>query len=98
MSAQTSEDQEAIQQPDVAKDPGQVGRMSRVQKYTAGSIEENIDSVIVFKCSDRILKWVTPKHRRVCGRICRTTQIEVRVLLESDTCTVLVTAEIPKNL
>jgi hypothetical protein len=42
----TSEDQGAIQQPDVAEDPGFV---FGIKKHTAWPIEEDIDSVIVFK-------------------------------------------------
>ena len=68
-----------------------------MKKYTGWPIEENIDSVIVFEyvC---VLKWVAPKQRRVRALIRGATQIEVRVLLESDTRIVLVTAEVPKNL
>ena len=91
--AQTSEDQGAIQRPDVAKDPGFVFVS---KKHTAGPIEENIDSVIVFKRSAWVLKRVALKRRRICTLVCRATQVKVRVLLEGDTCTVLVTAEVPK--
>ena len=45
---QTSEDQEAIQRPDIAKGPGFV---FGIKKHTPWPIEENIDGVIVFKCS-----------------------------------------------
>jgi len=93
--AQTSEDQGAIQQPDVTKDSEFV---FGIKKYVARPIKENIDSVIVFKCSTWVLKWVALKHRRICALICRATQIEVRILFESDTCTALVPAKIPKNL
>jgi hypothetical protein len=41
-----SEDQGAIQQPDVAEDPGFV---FGIKKHTAWPIEEDIDGVIVFK-------------------------------------------------
>jgi len=77
--AQTSEDQAAIQRPDVAKDPGSV---FGIKKHTARLIEENIDGVVVFKCSAWVLKWVALKRRCKCALICRATQIEVRVLLE----------------
>ena len=66
--------------------------------YTARAIEENINSVIMFKCSNRVLKWVAPKHRCVCVLICRATGIEVWILLEGNTRRVLVTAKVPKNL
>jgi len=42
----TSEDQRAIQQPDIAKD---LRFLSGFKKYTAGPIKEDIDSIIVFK-------------------------------------------------
>jgi hypothetical protein len=93
--AQTSEDQGAIQQPNVAKTPGFEGGM---KKYMTWLIEENIDRIIVFKCSACILKWVAPKHRRICALICWAAQIEVRVLLEGDTGMARVTAKVPKNL
>ncbi len=92
--AQTSEDQGAIQRPHVAKDPGFVFGS---KKHTAGPIEENKDSAIVFKCSTWVLKWAAPKLGRICALICRATHIEVRVLFEGDTCTALVPAEVPKN-
>ena len=93
--AQTSEDQDAIQRPDITKDPEFV---FGIKKHTARPIEENIDGVVVFKCSTWVLKWVALKHGRICALIRRATQIEVRVLLEGDTCTVLVTAKVPKDL
>src|SRR6266702_41636 len=93
--AQTSKDQESIQRPDVAKNPGFV---VNIKKHTAWPIDENINSVVVFKCSAWVLKWAAPKLRRIYALICRATQIEMRVLLEGDTCTVLVTAKVPKNL
>jgi hypothetical protein len=68
-----------------------------MKKYTGWPIEQNIDCVIVFKYAC-VLKWVAPKHRRVCAFIRGATQIKVRVLLEGDTWMVLVTAEVPKNL
>ena len=91
----TSEDQGTIQQPDVAKDPGLLFGM---KKYSGWPIEENIDGVIMFKCSNCVLKRVAPKHGRVHALICRATQIEVRVLIQGNTRRVLVTAEVPKNL
>jgi len=73
--------------------------MFDIKKHTTWPIEENIDSVIVFKCSARVLKRVAPKLRRIYTLICRATQIEVRVLLEGDTCMALVvTAKVPKYL
>ena len=93
--AQTSEDQGVIQQPDVAKDPEFV---FGVQKDTAWPIEENIECVIMFKCTASVSQWVALKHGRVCALIFRATQIKVRVLLEGDTCSVLVAAKVPKNL
>ena len=68
-----------------------------MKKDTEWPIEEDIDGVIVFKCAC-ILKWVAPKNRCICALVCRATQVEVRVLFESDTRTVLVTVEVPKNL
>ena len=90
----TSEYQRAIQQPDVAKDPRFV---FGIEKHTAWAIEEDIDSIVVLKRSTGVLKWVAPKHRCICTFICRAAQIEMRVLLEGDTCTVPVTAKIPKK-
>ena len=72
--------------------------MFDMKKYTGWPIEENIDSVIVFKNSGCVLKWMALKHRCIYALICRASQIEVRVLLERDTSTVLVTAKVPKNL
>lgn len=68
-----------------------------MKKNTRWPIDENIDSVIMFKYSACIPKWVTPKRGRVCALIRRATQIKVRVLFKGDTCIVLVTAKVPKN-
>jgi hypothetical protein len=51
----------------------------------------------MFKCHACILKWVALKRRRKCALISREMQIEVGVLLEGDTCTTLVTIEVPKD-
>jgi hypothetical protein len=59
----TSEDQDAIQRPDITKDP-EIG--SDIKKYTARPIEENKDGAVVFKCYAWALKWMALK----CGRIC----------------------------
>lgn len=72
--------------------------MFDLKKHTAGPIEENMNSVVVFKCSAHILKWMVLKLRRICALVCRKTQIEVRVLLKGDASMVLVTAKIPKDL
>ena len=72
--------------------------MFGMKKYTGWPIEDNIDSVVEFKCSSCVLKWAAPKYRRVHALICRETPIEVRVLLEGNTRRVLVTAKVPKNL
>ena len=72
--------------------------MFGMKKYTGWPIEENIESVIVFKSSTRVSKWMALKHGCIYALICRASQIEVRVLLESDTCMALVTAKVPKNL
>ena len=69
-----------------------------MKKDTGGSVEENIESVVVFKYSTRVLNWVAPEQGRKCALICGTPRIEVRILFESDMCTALVTAEVPKNL
>ena len=69
-----------------------------MKKDTAGSVEENIEGVVVFKYSTSVLNWVALKRRRECALICGTPQIEVRVLFERDLCTVPITAEVPKNL
>ena len=69
-----------------------------MKKHTAGPIEEKIDSVIVFKCSACVLKWVPLKRWRKYSLICRAPQIEVRVLFEGDTGLVPVTVKVPKNL
>lgn len=92
--ARTSEDQDAIQRPDIAKDSEIAFDF---KKYTARTIDENIDSAVVFKCHTCILKWVALKHRCICALISREMQIEVGVLLEGDTCTALVTIEVPKD-
>ena len=68
-----------------------------MKKHTARPIEENINGVVVLEGSNRVLKWVALKHRRIRGLICRESQIEVRVLLERDTCTIFVTAKVPKD-
>ena len=69
-----------------------------MKKDTGGSVEENIESVVVFKCSTSVLNWVALKRGCKCALICRARQIEVRVLFERDVCMILVTAEVPKNL
>jgi hypothetical protein len=89
-----SKDQEAIQRPDIAKDPEFV---FGIEEHTARPIEDNIDSVVVFECFAWDLKWVALKHRRVGALICRERQIEVGVLLERDTCAGLVTVKVPKD-
>jgi hypothetical protein len=94
-SAQTSEDQRIVQQPDVAKGPGFALCMNEDTRWP---IKENIDRVIMLECSACVLKRVALKRGHICALFCRATQIEMRVLLEGDTCTVIVTAEVPKNL
>ena len=69
-----------------------------MKKDTGGSVEENIESVIVFKRSKCVLNWVALKRGCKCSLICRAAQIEVRVFFERDVSTVIVTAEVPKNL
>ena len=91
----TSEDQRTIQRPDVAKNPGFV---FGIEKHSTWPIEKDIDSIIVFKCTTGVLKWVAPKHGRICTLICRETQIKMRVLLECDTRRIPVTTKVPKNL
>ena len=49
------------------------------KKHTARPIEENMDSIVVFKRSAFILKWMVLKLRRICALVFRETQIEVRV-------------------
>ena len=68
------------------------------EKHTARPIDENVDSVMglqyaqVSKC-----QWVVLECGRECALNCRETGIEVRVVFEGDTCTILVTAEVPQN-
>ena len=69
-----------------------------MKKYTGRPIEENIDSVVVFKYSACVLKWMSLKYGRVCALIRGATKIEVRILLKGDSCMVRVTAEVPKDL
>lgn len=57
-----------------------------------------MNSVVVFKSSTYILKWMVLKLRRICALVFRETQIEVRVLLKGNASTVIVTAKIPKDL
>ena len=68
-----------------------------MKKDTGGSVEENIESVVVFECSTCVLNWVALERGCKCALICRAPQIEVRVLFERDVCMILVTAEVPKN-
>ncbi len=72
--------------------------MSGFKKYTAWPIEEDVDSIIAFKCAIGVLKWAALKCRCMWGLVCGATQIKVRVMLDGDTCTVLVTAKVPENL
>ena len=92
--ARTSEDQGAIQRPHFAKN---TEIAFGIKKLIAGHIEENIDGVVVFRCSGWALKWVTLKHRCMRTLIRRAMQIEVRVLLEGDTCRALVRTKVPKG-
>ena len=69
-----------------------------MKKDTAGSVEDNKEGVVVFKCSTCVLNWVSLKRRRKCDLIRGAPQIEVRILPERDACTISVTAEVPKNL
>jgi hypothetical protein len=64
----TSEDQDAIQRPDITKDPETV---SDIKKPTAWPIEENKDGAVVLKCYGWALKWVALKCGRVCALISR---------------------------
>jgi hypothetical protein len=94
---ETFEDQGAVQHPNVSKAP-----LSPFcfEKGMARPIEENIDGVMVpLKCYAQVSKWVAPEHRGVCALIRRETAsgIEVRVLLEGDTLTALVTTKVPQN-
>lgn len=72
--------------------------MFGMKKNTTGVIDENIDGVVVFKCSNCVLKWVVLKGGRICALVCREPQIEMRVLFKGNTRGVLVTAKVPKNL
>ena len=69
-----------------------------MKKDTAGSVEENIEGVVVSKYSTCVLNWVALKQGRKRVLIRGPPQIEVRILFESNMCTVPVTAEVPKNL
>jgi hypothetical protein len=68
--ARTSKDQDAIQRPDITKDPE---IESDIKKDTARPIEENVYSAVVFKCYGRALKWVALKRGRICALISRET-------------------------
>ena len=69
-----------------------------MKKDTAGSVEKNIEGVVVFECPTCVLNWVTLKQGHKCALIRGAPQIEVRILFESNVRTVPVTAEVPKNL
>ena len=89
------EDQGAVQHPDVAKAPF---FLYGLEKHAIWPIDENVDSVMglqyaqVSKC-----QWVVLECGRECALNCRETGIEVRILFEGDTCTILVTTEVPQN-
>ena len=69
-----------------------------MKKDTGGSVEENVEGVVVSKYSTYVLNWVALKQGSKYTLIRGAPQIEVRVLFERDACAVLITAEVPKNL
>jgi len=92
--AQTFEDQEAIQLPNVAKAP--VCWFS-FKEHMAWPINKDVDSIRELAIYPYVFNWGAEKPRRECALVRRETEIEVRVLFESDTCAVLVTAKVPKE-
>ena len=86
--------QSAIQHPNVPK--ASLFTLG-FEKHMARPVDENVDRVMGLEDHAQVSQWVTLEHRRVCTLICRETGIEVRVLLESDACTIFVTAKVPQN-
>ena len=87
------EDQGSVQIPNITKAPlFSFG----FEKHMARPIDENVDSVTGLQYA-QVSEWMALEHRRVCALICREIGIEVRVLLEGDRCTILVTAKVPHN-
>ena len=78
-----------IRPPDVVKNPP---FLPKLKTYTALIIGENINRALV------ILSWLGFGCGPVCGRKCRGTFIELRVLRESKTVLVFIMAEEPKNV